>query len=100
MFSELIQGVVELPPSLQLLLLGGVLYVVRLVLGKYLSEEKVAEVAAGVSAALLSLVGAFLGLIPPEFEAVASAALSLLAILLGMVFVARAYVAQRHALFG
>jgi hypothetical protein len=87
----MIQAIVELPVELQAILAGVVLIAVRLLLGKFLPEANLSEIAAAVTTALIVAIQAFLGLIPPEFEAVASAVLRLIVLLLGMVVVFRGY---------
>jgi hypothetical protein len=94
------QQIVELPMSLQAALLAIVFIGVRALLGRWLPEEKLSEVAAGLTSVLLTVIGAFLGLIPVEFESVASTLLTLAAILVGMVFAVRQFMRQRRALFG
>ena len=87
----MIQALVELPVELQALLAGVVLLGVRFLLGKFLPEAALSEIAAAVTTALLVAIQAALGLIPLEFEAIAMAVLQLIVVLLGMVVVVRGY---------
>jgi hypothetical protein len=90
------QSLVVLPLPLQVVLAVGVLFVVRLALGKFLPDAALSEISAAITTALLTIIGIVLGLIPLELEAVATAILNLLAILLGGVVVVNGYVKARR----
>ena len=90
------QSLVVLPLPLQVVLAVGVLFAVRLALGKFLPDAALSEIAAAITTALLTVIGVVLGLVPLEFEAVATAILNLLAILLGGVVVVNGYVKARR----
>lgn len=88
---------VELPLQLQIVIGVAVMFGVRYLLGRFnLPEDKLSEIAAAVTTAILTTIGALLGLIPPEFAAVATAALNLLAVLLGGVIVVNGYLKARR----
>jgi uncharacterized membrane protein YjjP (DUF1212 family) len=91
-----VQSLVVLPDPLKIFLAGLVLYAVRFLLSKWLPEAALSEIAAAVTTALFVVIGALLGLIPPEFEAIATAALTLLAVLLGTVVVVNSYLKARE----
>lgn len=83
------QGVVELPSELQALIGLGVLYLVGLALRGRVPDEFVMEVAATLTTALITILGLALRLIPVEFEAVATAILNLIVVLLGSLTLVR-----------
>jgi len=90
-----VNSIVVLPNELKVVLAAAVLYVIRLALGKFFPDAALSEIAAVVTAALFVAIGALLGQIPPEFEAIATAVLQLLAILLGSVVVVNGYLKAR-----
>ena len=90
------QSLVILPLPLQAVLAVAVLFAVRLALGKFFPDAALSEIAAAITTALLTVIGVALGLIPLEFEAVATAVLNLIAILLGGVIVVNGYAKARR----
>ncbi len=58
-------------------------------------EAFLTELAAVLTTALITVIELALGLVPPEYEEVAAAALRLIAALLGSVLVVRAYMVAR-----
>src|SRR5215216_5611581 len=99
MFMETFANwIIGLPDPLKVFIAAAVLYLVRLVLAGRVPEETLTEIAVAVSTALVTVIELGLGLIPPEFEAVATAVLNLIAVLLGTIFVVRTYlIAREHA---
>lgn len=89
------QSIIELPLQLQAVIAVAVLYAVRAVLGRWLPEDKLSEIAAAFTAAVLTTLGALLGLIPPSLEGIATVLLNLLALLLGGVAVVNGYLKAR-----
>lgn len=89
-------SLVELPIQLQAVIAVAVMFGVRYLLGRFnLPEDKLSEIAAMVTTVILTTIGALLGLIPPEFAAVATAILNLLGVLLGGVIVVNGYLKAR-----
>lgn len=87
--------VVALPTELKAAIAIGVLYLVRLLLAGRVSDEWLTELAGIVTTALVAVIELALGLIPLQFEAVATAILRLIAVLLGGILVVRAYLLVR-----
>jgi hypothetical protein len=95
---SLTQTIVSLPDELKLAIAAGILFLVRLVLDGRVPDKYISEIAAAISTALITVIGVLLGMIPPEFEALANSILSLIVVLLGMVFAVNAYRMVRHNL--
>jgi hypothetical protein len=89
--------VVGLPEPLKAAIAILVLAVVRLVLAGRVPDDWLTELAGVITTAVISIIELALGLIPPEFDAVVAAALNLIAVLLGTIFAARAYLIVRHS---
>jgi hypothetical protein len=87
--------VVGLPEPLKAAIAIAVLALVRLVLAGRVPEEWLTELAGVLTTALIAVIELALGLIPPEFDAVVAAVLNLIAILIGTIFVVRAYMIVR-----
>jgi len=80
---------VELPAELAAIVAGGVFFLVEMLLAGRVPEESVQRIAAAITAGILEILGVLLGLIPPEFEQLATALLNLLVIVLGVVSVTK-----------
>ena len=94
-----VQQIVTFPDELKIALAVGVLYLVRLLLAGRVPDENLSEIAAAITTALITVIGILLGLIPVDFEAIATATLRLLAVLLGSVIVINGYLrAREHGL--
>lgn len=96
--NHLVTTIVALPDELKGAIALAVLAAVRILLNGRVADSFVTELAAIITTAVLALLQLLLGLIPPQFEAVADAVLKLLVVLLGSVFIVRAYMlAHKHA---
>jgi hypothetical protein len=87
--------VIGLPEELKAAIAIGVLALVRVLLAGRVPDAFVTELAAVITTALITVIELALGLIPVEFEPVAAAILRLIAVLLGTILVARAYLVAR-----
>lgn len=96
--ENLITYVVGLPDELKIAIAVGVLFVLRLLLAGRVPEEWLTEIAGAITTALVTIIELALGLIPPQFDAIVTLVLQLIALLLGSILVARAYLLVRaHA---
>lgn len=89
--------VVELPPELKIAIAFLVMLGIRALLAGRVPEQALTELAAVITTAVVGVIEVLLGLVPPEFSAVGAAILQLIVVLLGSVFVIRAYLTVRHS---
>jgi hypothetical protein len=78
---------IGLPNELKAAIAVAVLYAVRLALAGRVPDQWLMELAAAITTALITVIELALGLVPPEFEAVAVAILNLIAVLIGSILV-------------
>lgn len=95
--ESFVSFVVGLPEPLRAAIALLVLAAVRLLLAGRVPDEWLTELASVITTAVISVIELALGLIPPEFDAIVAAVLNLIVVLLGTVFVARAYLIVRHS---
>lgn len=88
---------VGLPPELKAAIAVLVMLGLRALLSGRVPDAVLTELAGVITTALLAGIGILLGLIPAQFEAVATAILQLIAVLVGTILVVRAYLVARHA---
>lgn len=89
--------VIGLPPELKAAIALAVMFGLRAILAGRVPDAWLTELAGVLTTGLITVIELVLGLVPGEFEAVAQAVLQLIAVLLGAIFVIRAYLAARHS---
>lgn len=97
MFEAFVNWIVVLPEPIKAAIALGVLYLVRLALSGRVPEAFLTELAAVLTAFLVAIINLLLGLIPLQWEAIATAILQAIAILLGGIFGLRVYLLARSA---